>query len=362
MLRVRVLIRSAVAVVALLLLAGPAVAGNWATVRLDAPPGEVIAGEPWRFGFLVKQHDIRPTNDVEPFVLARHQATGEEVRAEARQDGAVGHFVAELLFPVAGSWKWAITPKPFPETSTETLTVLGKPAVVANDAAPLAARIRRGTCDAGGAAAFQLAGLPPAAAVVEAAMPFEAPGGVAVRAVASGSSTVAAPLADLVGGDYAIEVEGRAGEPAGAVCGEIAGRVVADDLVVGLRPGMGTEGIGVARLRGTGGETTVELYLLDTAAPMPPAKGEPAAAETAVVEIVDPMAFAPFRLTMAAGTEVVWTNTSGIVHTITGDDLAFADSALLEPGQSFSQVFAEPGRYEYRCGPHPDMIGEIVVE
>ena len=42
MLRLRVLIRSAVAVVALLLLAGPAVAGNWATVRLDAPPGEVI--------------------------------------------------------------------------------------------------------------------------------------------------------------------------------------------------------------------------------------------------------------------------------------------------------------------------------
>ena len=44
-----------------------------------------------------------------------------------------------------------------------------------------------------------------------------------------------------------------------------------------------------------------------------------------------------------------------------GDSLAFEDSGLLEPGQSFSQIFAEPGTYHFRCAPHPWMEGTIVV-
>ena len=58
---------------------------------------------------------------------------------------------------------------------------------------------------------------------------------------------------------------------------------------------------------------------------------------------------------------MTWVNHSDVAHTVTGDDLAFDDSGLIEPGDSFRQTFDEPGTYRYHCGPHPDMTGVIVV-
>ena len=58
---------------------------------------------------------------------------------------------------------------------------------------------------------------------------------------------------------------------------------------------------------------------------------------------------------------MTWVNHSDVAHTVAGDDLAFDDSGLIEPGDSFRQTFDEPGTYRYHCGPHPDMTGEIVV-
>lgn len=104
-------------------LAAPALAGGWAAVRLDEIPGEVRSDTPWRFGFMVLQHDVTPISDVTPVVRAVNKATGEEITATARQEGAVGHFVAELTLP-AGDWKWAIRPEPFAATSFETLRVV----------------------------------------------------------------------------------------------------------------------------------------------------------------------------------------------------------------------------------------------
>ncbi|MDQ3692373.1 MAG: cupredoxin domain-containing protein [Chloroflexota bacterium] len=122
------LTRSILVVVGLLVLAAPAAAGGWATVRLDEAPSAVVAGEPWQFGFLVKQHDRTPTNDVEPVARAVHMATGEVLTAEGEQTGAVGHFSAEVTFPIAGDWKWEIAPNPYAPTSMETLTVLSSAA------------------------------------------------------------------------------------------------------------------------------------------------------------------------------------------------------------------------------------------
>ncbi|MBA2519803.1 MAG: cupredoxin domain-containing protein [Chloroflexia bacterium] len=120
----RVLARSILVVVGLLVMVGPAAAGGWATVRLDEAPAAVVASEPWQFGFLVKQHDRTPTNDVEPVVRAVHMATGEVLTVEGEQTGEVGHFSAVVTFPMAGDWKWEIAPNPFGPTSMETLTVL----------------------------------------------------------------------------------------------------------------------------------------------------------------------------------------------------------------------------------------------
>src|SRR5215217_2261713 len=116
-----------VLIVGLLTLSAPVLAGGYAVVRLDEPPGDVLVATPWRFGFMVLQHDVTPNSDVTPIVRALHKETGEEVTATAQQEGAVGHFVAEVTFPRAGEWKWSIEPLPFAETSFETLAVLESP-------------------------------------------------------------------------------------------------------------------------------------------------------------------------------------------------------------------------------------------
>jgi plastocyanin len=213
-------------IIALGFLATPALAGGWATVRLDQPPGDVPAGTPWRFGFTVLQHDVTPNSDVTPVIHAINKATGEKVTATARQEGPVGHFVAELTLPAAGEWKWEITPEPFAGTSFETL-----------------------------------------------------------RVVDESTSTLTGP------------------------------------------------------------------------------SGAPAAPDqTATVEIDDGYAFQPFSLEVASGTTVTWINASSVAHTVMSDDLAFDDSGPIDPGSRFSATFDAPGTYHYRCGPHPDMKGIIVVK
>ena len=112
-----------VVLAAFLLLAVPALAGGWATVRLDEPPGDLPTGQPWHFGFMVLQHDVTPNSDVTPVVRAIHLESGNEITATAEQEGPTGHFVAELTLPQAGEWSWAITPEPFAGTSFPALVV-----------------------------------------------------------------------------------------------------------------------------------------------------------------------------------------------------------------------------------------------
>ena len=146
---------------ALLTLSAPALAGGFAVVRLDEPPGEVVVDTPWRFGFTVRQHDITPTNDVTPVVRAIHKVTGDEVTATGQQAGPVGHFEAEITFPHAGEWEWAIHPEPFAETSFETLTVLDRPGAVG-----YATNVVAGSCADLGDVAFPLGEVAPQAMTV----------------------------------------------------------------------------------------------------------------------------------------------------------------------------------------------------
>src|SRR5215212_10139444 len=138
-----------VLIVGLLTLSVPARAGGYAVVRLDERPGDDLVATPWRFGFMVLQHDVTPNSDVTPIVRALHKETGEEVTATAQQEGAVGHFVAEVTFPRAGEWKWSVEPLPFAETSFETLAVLASPSAL-----NFPAQIVTGSCAAPGDVVF----------------------------------------------------------------------------------------------------------------------------------------------------------------------------------------------------------------
>lgn len=70
--------------------------------------------------------------------------------------------------------------------------------------------------------------------------------------------------------------------------------------------------------------------------------------------------FDPSQLTVLAGDEVTWTNTSAREHTVTQRDGAF-DSGSLGPARTFKHGFAATGLYRYVCKLHPSMTGQVDV-
>ena len=76
---------------------------------------------------------------------------------------------------------------------------------------------------------------------------------------------------------------------------------------------------------------------------------------------INNFAFMPSTVTIAAGTQIQWTNQDGTAHTVTADDNRF-HSDFLDQGQTFSQTFSAPGTYPYHCSIHPFMKGKIVVQ
>ena len=58
---------------------------------------------------------------------------------------------------------------------------------------------------------------------------------------------------------------------------------------------------------------------------------------------------------------MTWVNDDQAPHTATANDGAF-DSGTLQPGQSFSFTFTQPGTtYAYYCAIHPSMTGTVTV-
>jgi hypothetical protein len=109
----------ALTVLVVLLGGAPVIAGGWAGIALDAPPEPPVAGETLRIGFTVLQHGHNPVNEIHdqqvtPDLNATNRETADTVRVEARQQGAIGHFVVDVTLPSAGTWEWRITPDPFP--------------------------------------------------------------------------------------------------------------------------------------------------------------------------------------------------------------------------------------------------------
>ena len=88
----------------------------------------------------------------------------------------------------------------------------------------------------------------------------------------------------------------------------------------------------------------------------------PGHAQNAPVSVgIDNFTFNPQKLTVKAGTTVIWTNKDDIPHNIVSSAQKFK-SKPLDTDETYTSTFAEPGTYEYFCGLHPKMVGKIVVE
>jgi plastocyanin len=83
-----------------------------------------------------------------------------------------------------------------------------------------------------------------------------------------------------------------------------------------------------------------------------------AAAEAEIV--IDNFTFSPTPLTVKAGTTVTWVNHDDIPHSIVCPDLK-VKSHPLDTDDTFAYKFEQAGTYDYLCGLHPHMHGQVVV-
>ncbi|MDE0804756.1 MAG: cupredoxin domain-containing protein [Acidimicrobiales bacterium] len=79
------------------------------------------------------------------------------------------------------------------------------------------------------------------------------------------------------------------------------------------------------------------------------------------VDIVD-FEYAPVDATVAAGSEVTFTNADGTPHTATASDGSFNTDSIDSDGEGAITAPDEPGEYAYICSFHPFMKGTLIVE
>jgi hypothetical protein len=102
-----------------LVLAGTAVAGNWATVKLSSLPKGLSAGQPWVVDITVLQHGQTPMDGLKPTVTIRKVAAiratsaiakgGPKERTfAAKPTDRTGVYRARVVFPSAGSWRFEV--------------------------------------------------------------------------------------------------------------------------------------------------------------------------------------------------------------------------------------------------------------
>ena len=71
--------------------------------------------------------------------------------------------------------------------------------------------------------------------------------------------------------------------------------------------------------------------------------------------------FSPKMSTVSTGATLTWINRDKVPHVISSAENQFQKSPLLQPGQSFSNVFAIGGTYSYFCS-IPQMTENIIVK
>ncbi len=76
---------------------------------------------------------------------------------------------------------------------------------------------------------------------------------------------------------------------------------------------------------------------------------------------IDNFTFTPKELTVPVGTTVTWLNHDDIPHTIVEKKTTFRSKAL-DTDDSYSFTFTSAGTFDYFCGLHPHMVGQVIVK
>jgi hypothetical protein len=95
-----------VTVAAALLAPAAATAGGWATVGLEPMPDGVGPQKTWQVQLTLLQHGRTPLQNVEPQVIITR--AGHRDVFPARATSEPGVYRAEVVFPTAGTWRYAV--------------------------------------------------------------------------------------------------------------------------------------------------------------------------------------------------------------------------------------------------------------
>jgi cytochrome c1 len=124
-------------------------AGGWAVVTLDNLPENVVAGQSYPVGLMVRQHGRTPWQADALTIEARQPQTGQKVTFTAKPDQTPGHYQVELLFPQPGRWEWGVQSGLYPK-------VQPMPGLLVQSGAPAAASAGSRVSPAGILARFGL--------------------------------------------------------------------------------------------------------------------------------------------------------------------------------------------------------------
>jgi plastocyanin len=89
--------------------------------------------------------------------------------------------------------------------------------------------------------------------------------------------------------------------------------------------------------------------------------GAVAAQDASDVITIDNFTFTPKELTVAVGTTIKWVNHDDIPHTVVEKKTTFRSKAL-DTDDSYSFTFTSAGTFDYFCGLHPHMVGQVIVK
>jgi plastocyanin len=91
--------------------------------------------------------------------------------------------------------------------------------------------------------------------------------------------------------------------------------------------------------------------------------GPPAIKAQSVVTVdIQDFAFQPHEWTIQAGTIVHWVNHDDWPHHVAAEDGKSFNSGVIAPQKDYRATFSQAGRFSYRCGIHPTMLGVITVQ
>jgi hypothetical protein len=152
--------------------AGAASAGCMATVGLAPPPQGIEPGTTWSAEITVLQHGVQPLPNADtarPALTIVNAESGAQQTFVARRTKDPAVYVADVVFPAAGSWRYQVfddftseggEPVPCARTHTFAAVTVGGPAGGGAGTPPSAGQPAPATADATPAAAVDDSGFP----------------------------------------------------------------------------------------------------------------------------------------------------------------------------------------------------------